>query len=288
MKFGFVATHRGIWPTDVQCEALGVSRSGWYAWCERPQSLRARTDAAIRQTIRTSFAASDSTYGARRIIEDVRAAGHICGRSRVARLMRGAALRARPQRRAKPVDTGDRASHLIAPNVLDRDFTATAPNHKWVADFTFVWTHEGWLYVAVVLDLFSRRVVGWAMQSAMTAQLVTDALLMAVWRRGPTASVLHHSDQGSQYTSEQFQRLLADLGITCSMSRSGNVWDNAVMESFFSTMKIERCHRSQYHTRDEARADIFDYIERFYNLTRRHSSLGNQSPNDFERTKAVA
>lgn len=288
MKFGFIAKHRGIWPVDVQCEALGVSRSGFYAWGDRPPSVRARTDAAILHTIRTSFVLSDSTYGARRMIDEVRAAGHVCGRQRVARLMRGAALRARPRRRAKPTDTGPRALHMTAPNVLDRDFTAAAPNQKWVADFTYVWTHDGWLFVAVVLDLFSRRVVGWAMQTAMTAQLVTDALLMAVWRRGPTASVLHHSDQGSQYTSEQFQRLLTELGVTCSMSRAGNVWDNAVMESFFSTLKIERCHRTAYRTRDEARADIFDYIERFYNLTRRHSSLGNQSPIDFERMMAVA
>ena len=288
MKFGFIAKHRGIWPVDVQCEALGVSRSGFYAWCDRPQSLRARTDAAILRTIRTSFVLSDSTYGARRMIDDVRDAGHTCGRQRVARLMRSAALRARPRRRAKPTDAGERALHMIASNVLDRAFTALAPNEKWVADFTFVWTREGWLYVAVVLDLFSRRVVGWAMHATMTAQLVTDALLMAVWRRGPTGSVLHHSDQGSQYTSEQFQRLLSDLGVTCSMSRSGNVWDNAVMESFFSTMKIERCHRTGYRTRDEARADVFDYIERFYNLTRRHSSLGNVSPIDFERMMAVA
>jgi putative transposase len=288
VKFGFIAKHRGIWPVDVQCEALGVSRSGFYAWCDRPQSVRARTDAAILQTIRTSFVLSDSTYGARRMIDEVREAGHACGRQRVARLMRSAALRARPRRRAKPTDTGERSLHMIAPNVLDREFTALAPNQKWVADFTFVWTQEGWLYVAVVLDLFSRRVVGWAMQATMAAQLVTDALLMAVWRRGPTPSVLHHSDQGSQYTSEHFQRLLSDLGITCSMSRSGNVWDNAVMESFFSTMKIERCHRQTYPTRNAARADVFDYIERFYNLTRRHSSLGNQSPINFERMKAVA
>jgi putative transposase len=288
VKFGFIAKHRGIWPVDVQCEALGVSRSGFYAWYERPPSRRACADAAILQTIRTSFALSDATYGARRMLTEVQAAGHVCGRSRVARLMLAAALLARPKRRAKPFDTGARAAHVIAANVLARDFTATAPNQKWVADFTFVWTHEGWVYVAVVLDLFSRRVVGWAMQASMTAQLVTDALLMAVWRRGPPASVLHHSDQGNQYTSEQFQRLLVDLGITCSMSRSGNVWDNAVMESFFSTLKMERCHRQQYLTRNAARADVFDYIERFYNLTRRHSSLGNQSPIDFERMKAVA
>ena len=288
MKFGFIAKHRGIWPVDVQCEALGVSRSGFYAWCIRPQSARACTDALILQTIRACFAASDSTYGARRMITDVRAAGHTCGRQRVGRLMRDAALCARPKRRAKPGDLGERALHLIATNVLDRDFTAAAPNQKWVADFTHIWTDEGWLFVAVVLDLYSRRVVGWAMQATMAAQLVTDAMLMAVWRRGPAVSLLHHSDQGSQYTSEHFQRVLTELGVACSMSRSGNVWDNAVMESFFSTMKIERCHRSHYHTRDQARADIFDYIERFYNLTRRHSALGNQSPVDFERTVAVA
>lgn len=288
MKFGFIAKHRGIWPVDVQCEALGVSRSGFYAWCTRPRSPRATMDEALLRVIRRSFDTSDATYGARRMIAEVRAEGFVCGRARVARLMREAALRARPPRRAPPGDAGGRAPHLIAANALARDFTAPAPNQKWVADFTYIWTLEGWLYVAVVLDLFSRRVVGWAMQSSMTAQLVTDALLMAVWRRGPTHEMLHHSDQGSQYSSESFQRLLTDLGITCSMSRAGNVWDNAVMESFFSTLKIERCHRQQYRTRDAARADIFDYIERFYNLTRRHSSLGNQSPIDFERRMAVA
>ena len=285
MKFGFVATHRGTWPVDVLCEGLGISRSGFYAWRRRPPSVRARTDAAILQTIRASFVLSDSTYGARRMIDEVRDAGHVCGRQRVARLMRGAALRARPRRRALPQDRGVRA--VIAPNVLDRTFTATAPNQKWVADFTYIWTSEGWLYVAAVLDLFSRRVVGWSMQTAMTSQLVTDALMMAVWRRGPAPTLLHHSDQGSQYTSEEFQRQLDSLGVTCSMSRSGNCWDNAVMESFFSTMKTERCHRKHYATRQAARADVFDYIERFYNPTRRHSTLGNKSPINFERA-AVA
>ena len=285
MTFGFVAKHRGVWPVIVQCEALGVSSSGFYAWRTRSPSARARTDAAILATIRASFVLSDSTYGARRMIADVRDAGHECGRQRVARLMRTAGLRARPRRRAVPSDVGVRA--MIAPNVLDRAFTATAPNQKWVADFTYIWTSEGWLFVAAVVDLFSRRVVGWSMQAAMTSQLVTDALMMAIWRRGPTDTLLHHSDQGSQYTSEEFQRLLAGLGVTCSMSRAGNCWDNAVMESFFSTMKTERCHRKHYATRQVARADIFDYIERFYNPTRRHSTLGNRSPINFERT-AVA
>ena len=287
MKFGFVAKHRGIWPVEVMCEALGVSRSGFYAWGTRPVSERARTDAPILMTIRSSFLLSDRTYGARRMLDEVRDAGHVCGRQRVARLMRQAGLRARPRRRARPMDAGDRPIQTLAPNVLDRQFTATAPNQKWVADFTFVWTSEGWLFVAVVLDLFARRVVGWSMHATMTAQLVTDALTMAVWRRGPVDALLHHSDRGSQYTSESFQRLLRELGVMCSMSRAGNVWDNSVMESFFSTLKTERTNRTHYATRDAARADVFDYIERFYNPLRRHSTLGNISPANFERA-AVA
>lgn len=171
-----------------------------------------------------------------------------------------------------------------ASNLLDRQFKADCPNQKWIADFTYIWTAEGWLYVAVVIDLFSRRVVGWSMSAAMTAQLVTDALIMAIWRRGKPKTLLHHSDQGSQYTSEQFQRLLAENGITCSMSRSGNVWDNAAMESFFSSLKTERTARKLYRTRNQARADIFDYIERFYNSRRRHSTIGYLTPMEFKLT----
>jgi putative transposase len=287
VKFGFVAKHRGTWPVDVVCEALGVSRSGFYAWRTRPMSARARCDEQILLTIRASFLLSDRTYGARRMVDDVRDAGHVCGRQRVGRLMREEGLRARPRRRARPTDTAHRPVHMLAPNVLDRQFTATAPNQKWVADFTFVWTSEGWLYVAVVLDLFARRVVGWSMHATMTAQLVTDALVMAVWRRGSVDALLHHSDRGSQYTSESFQRLLRALGVTCSVSRSGNVWDNSVMESFFSTLKTERTNRKHYATRNAARADVFDYIERFYNPLRRHSTLGNVSPANFERAAAA-
>jgi putative transposase len=288
VKFGFVAKHRGTWPVDVLCEALGIARSGFYAWRTRPLSERARTDALILVTVRSSFLLSDRTYGARRILGDVLDAGHLCGRQRVARLMRQEALWARPRRRARPMDTGERPLHTLVPNVLDREFTASAPNQKWVADFTYLWTSEGWLFVAVVLDLFSRRVVGWSMHSAMTTELVTDALTMAVWRRGAIDALLHHSDRGSQYTSESFQRLLRELGVSCSMSRSGNVWDNSVMESFFSTLKTERTNRKHYATRNAARADVFDYIERFYNPLRRHSTLGNVSPSNFERAAAVA
>jgi len=181
-------------------------------------------------------------------------------------------MKARHKRRRNPGQL-QTTVHAIAPNLLDRQFEATAPNQKWAADFTYVWTGEGWLFVAIVLDLYSRRVVGWSMQQTMTAQLVMDALLMAVFRRGRPKAVLHHSDQGSQYTSEDFQRLLESHGIVCSMSRRGNCWDNAAMESFFSTMKTERLSKKHYRTRDELRADVFDYIERFYNSRRRHSSI---------------
>ena len=206
--------------------------------------------------------------------------------TRIERLMREQGLRARPRRRGLPKDHGDRST--VADNVLDRQFVADAPNQKWVADFTYIWTAEGWLYVAAVIDLFSRRVVGWSMSATMTAQLVADAMMMAIWRRGKPDALLHHSDQGSQYTSEQFQRLMQDNGVTCSMSRSGNCWDNAAMESFFSSLKIERVRKKVYRSRDQARADVFDYIERFYNPTRRHSTLGYVSPIDFERQAGVA
>jgi len=189
--------------------------------------------------------------------------------------MRRHALRARPRRRRVP--------SAVSPNVLNRQFGAPAPNRKWVADFTYLWTAEGWLYPAAVVDLFSRRVIGWSMQPTMTAQLVTDALVMAIWRRGKPEAVLHHSDRGSPYTSEPFQRLLADQGLACDMSRSGNCWDNAAMESFFSSLKTERTARTTYRTRDQAKADVFDDIERFYNPRRRHSTLGYLSPMEFER-----
>jgi putative transposase len=286
VKFAFIAKHRGIWPAAWICEALGVSRSGFHAWLTRPRSERSRSDEELGSKVHASFLASDRTYGARRVWHDVLALGMSCGLHRIERLMRLQALRARPRRRRLPPDSGERQVSAVAPNVLDRSFRAAAPNRRWIADFTYIWTVEGWLYVAAVIDLFSRRVVGWSMSAKMTAELVTDALIMAIWRRGKPGALLHHSDQGSQYTSEQFQKLLTDNGITCSMSRTGNVWDNAAMESFFSSLKTERTARKTYRTRDEAKADIFDYIERFYNPRRRHSTNGYLSPMEFE-LKAV-
>ncbi len=286
MRFAFIAKHRGIWPVAWMCGALGVSRSGFHAWLTRAPSQRARDDEVIGARVRASHVGSYRTYGARRVWHDLLAEGISCGLHRVERLMQAQGLRARPRRRGLPKDQGERS--VIAGNVLDRQFTADRPNQKWVADFTYIWTAEGWLYVAAVIDLFSRRVVGWSMSGTMTAQLVTDALIMAIWRRGKPDALLHHSDQGSQYTSEQFQRLMADNGVTCSMSRSGNVWDNAAMESFFSSLKTERIGKKVYRTRAPAKADVFDYIECFYNPTRRHSTPGYLSPIDFEREAGVA
>lgn len=280
MRFAFIAKHRHIWPVSWLCAALEVSRSGFHAWLSRPASRRAREDEALTGSIRQSFTASDRTYGARRIWHDLLEEGQTCGLHRVERLMRQNALKARPKRRGKPKDDGARS--VIAGNILDRDFRAERPNQKWLADFTYIWTAEGWLYVAAVIDLFSRRVVGWSMKAERDASLVMDALMMAIWRRGKVDALLHHSDQGSQYSSEQFQRLAADNGITCSMSRAGNVWDNSAMESFFSSLKTERTARKTYRTRDHARADVFDYIERFYNPKRRHSTLDYLSPVAFE------
>ncbi len=287
MRFAFIAKHRSIWPVIWLCNALDVSRSGFHAWMNRTPAKRTLENEVIARVVRQSFKTSDRTYGARRVWHDVLAEGFNCGLHRIERLMRANALKARPRRRYLPPDKGQRMVSAIAPNVLDRQFYASVPNKKWIADFTYIWTAEGWLYVSAVIDLFSRRVVGWSMSTSMTAQLVADALLMAIWRRGKPDALLHHSDQGSQYTSEQFSTLMADNGVTCSMSRSGNVWDNAAMESFFSSLKTERTARKTYRTRAEAKADVFDYIERFYNPIRRHSTIGYISPIEFERKAGV-
>jgi putative transposase len=262
-----------------------VSRSGFHAWLKRPPSARSTEDERLGAVMRRSFKDSDRTYGARRIWRDVLEEGLPCGLHRIERLMKENGLRARPRRRGLPKDDGARS--VIADNLLAREFQADRPNQKWLADFTYIWTAEGWLYVAAVLDLFSRRIVGWSMKAERDATLVMDALMMAVWRRGRADALLHHSDQGSQYSSDQFQRLLADHDITCSMSRAGNVWDNSAMESFFSTLKTERTARKVYRSRDAARSDVFDYIERFYNPKRRHSKLGYLSPMEFEERSVL-
>ena len=266
------------------CLLLSVSRSGFHEWHGRAPSAKAIEDERLTGRIRTFHALSGRTYGSPRIWRDLREAGELIGENRVARLMHCAGIEAIRRKKRRPVDDGVRPECAIAANVLERDFQASAPNLRWAADFTYIDTGEGWLFLAVVLDLFSRRVVGWSMQEQMTAQLVMDALTMALWRRGKPKALLHHSDQGSQYTSEDFQRLLAHHGIACSMSRKGDCWDNAATEAFFASLKKERVYtKPRYRTRDEARADLFEYIEGFYNPQRRHSTLGQISPAEFEQ-----
>ena len=255
MKYAFIVRHRDVWPTRAMCRAMNVSASGFYEWFGRPASERSLSDARLTRSIRESFELSDRTYGSPRVWHDLRATGEQCGVNRVARLMKLANLQARRKRRRLPGDGATRLENHIAPNHLQREFEALEPNQKWVADFTYIWTAEGWLYAAAVMDLYSRRIVGWSMSDTMQARMVSDALLMALWRRGRPSALMHHSDQGSQYTSDEFQKLLKSQNITCSMSRRGECWDNAAMESFFSTLKTERCARTVYRTREQARAD---------------------------------
>jgi putative transposase len=245
-----------------------------------PQSQRAQEDDRIMKKIRTSYQASDGVYGSPRVHRDLRGDGERCGEHKVARLMHVNGIRAIRGYKKPRYKVGKPA--VVAPNRLEQNFTVGAPDRVWVTDITYIRTFEGWLYLAVVVDLFSRIVVGWSMKSALTRDLVLDALLMAVWRRRPKQPVIVHSDQGSQYGSDDWVRFCKDHGLIPSMSRRGNCFDNAVAESFFSSLKKERIRRKIYRSREEARADVFDYIEVFYNRIRRHSHLGQVSPNDFE------
>jgi putative transposase len=265
------------------CRVLKVERSGFYAWRKTPVSIRARQDAVLLSLIREAYLASGEVYGSPRVYRDLRELDVRCGQKRVARLMRQARLRAQ-RRYRRPRYRAGRPS-VLAPNRLQRRFTTEAPDMVWVTDITYLATYEGWLYLAVVLDLFSRRVVGWSMQPTLARGIVMEALLMAVWRRRPIHRVIIHSDQGSQYSSDDWARFCKDNGLDPSMSRRGNCWDNAVAESFFSSLKKERIRNRVYATRADARADVFDYIEVFYNRKRRHQHLGGVSPVQFEEAK---
>ena len=263
------------------CRVLRVARSGFYRWLHQPFSDRAIEDGRLLTLIRESYAASSGVYGARRVFLDLREAGESCGRHRVARIMRTHKIRALPGYKAPRRIVG--RPSIITPNKLERAFAADRPNQAWVTDITYIRTWQGWLYLAVVMDLFARNVVGWSMKPTLARELVLDALMMAVWRRRPNARVLVHSDQGSQYGSDDWVRFCRAHNLEPSMSRRGNCWDNAVAESFFSSLKKERIKRRIYKTRELARADVFDYIEVFYNRTRRHSYLGGVSPEAFEQ-----
>lgn len=269
-------------PVRLMCRVLGVHPSGFYAWCTTPLSARNKENDAITGRIKQCWLESGAVYGYRKIHDDLRHLGIACGQQRVRRLMKAQGLRSQTGYRRRPNSKPGEAA-AAAPNVLDRKFEVATPNDSWVVDITYIKTHEGWLYLAAVLDLFSRAVIGWSMQSRIDRELVISALLMAIWRRQPKGKVLLHSDQGCQFTSSDWQDFLEVNNFTISMSRRGNCYDNAVVESFFQLLKRERIKRRIYASREEARADVFDYIEMFYNPVRRHGHNNGLSPVQFEK-----
>jgi putative transposase len=286
MTFRFIKEHCRCWPVRVLCDTLQVSAAGYYAWHQRPLSSRRQRQQALTAQIRAIHLETKARYGSPRVHKELLGRGHGCSLNTVARLMREAGIAAEITRKFHHTTDSDH-DLPVAENHLDRQFNPSKANEAWVADITYVPTREGWLYLAVVEDLYSRMIVGWSMEASMTSRLVVDALGMALQRRLPSEDLLAHSDRGSQYASEHYQRLLSLHGITCSMSRRANCWDNATMESFFASLKKELVHREDYQTRAEAKASIFEYIEVFYNRQRRHSSLGYQSPADYELLSSV-
>ncbi len=280
MRYACIHRRRIRYPVHMMCHCLKVSRSGYYAWRVRPESRRSRDDRELTRAIRLKHAESDGTYGSPRIHAELTEDGFACGLAKVARLMHKAGLKGCPKRRFRVTTKSGLAR---ASNLLEQDFSAAAANERWASDITYIWTGQGWLFLAVVMDLYSRRIIGWSMSRRINRHLVLKALSMALGQRRVQSDLIHHSDRGVQYLSDDFQELLKKHGITCSMSDRGSCYDNAVVESFFATLKRERIKRQKYRTRDEARADVFDYIERFYNRKRRHGTIGNISPVEFEK-----
>lgn len=266
---------------EPMCRVLGVSVSGYYAWRKKPGSRRDKENVRLVTHIKAVHEESRRTYGSPRIHVELCKRGIRCGKNRVARLMKQRGIQAKHKRKFKATTDSDHQLP-VHENQLNRSFDVSSPNMFWAADITYIWTREGWLYLAVILDLFSRKIIGWSMKERLEKHLTIDALLMALGNRKPVGGVLHHSDRGSQYASKEYQALLNQAGISCSMSRKANCWDNAVVESFFSTLKREWVEGKSYRTREEARADIFYFIETWYNRKRRHSTLGYLSPAEYE------
>ncbi|EMY6063147.1 IS3 family transposase [Shigella flexneri] len=280
LRYAFIRDNSCCWPVRLLCRVLDVHPSGFYAWLQQPHSQRHQADLRLTGQIKQFWLESGCVYGYRKIHLDLRDSGQQCGVNRVWRLMKRVGIKAQVGYRSPRARKGE--ASIVSPNRLQRQFNPDAPDERWVTDITYIRTHEGWLYLAVVVDLFSRKIIGWSMQSRMTKDIVLNALLMAVWRRNPEKQVLVHSDQGSQYTSHEWQSFLKSHGLEGSMSRRGNCHDNAVAESFFQLLKCERIKKKIYGTREEARSDIFDYIEMFYNSKRRHGSSEQMSPTEYE------
>ena len=287
MRYRAIQEHDRRYPIRLMCRALAVSAAGYYAWRSLPESPRSIQARTLLSAIRVVHQESRETYGSPSIWDALVKRGHRVSENRIARLMRADGIRAKTVKQWR-VTTQSNHRMPVAANVLDRQFSVTRPNRVWAGDITYVWTTEGWLYLAVVLDLYSRTVIGWALEARLTGDLTQQALTMAIRRRTPNAGLLHHSDRGSQYAATAYQQLLTTHGMTGSMSRRGNCWDNACVESFFGTLKRELIYHRQYRTRDEATQDIFEYIEVFYNRKRRHSTLGYDSPAEYEARTAVA
>ena len=281
MKYAFIREHRQQYTAKRMCKVLSVSSSGYYDWCDRPESQRSRSNRGLITKIRCFHQASHRTYGSPRIHYDLQASGEAVSINRVARLMKQAGIQSKMAKRFV-VTTDSKNTMQPASDQLKRQFKVKAPNRAWVSDTTFIATRQGWLYLAVILDLYSRQVIGWAMGNRNDRQLVSSALTMAVWRRGMVKQVIVHSDQGSTYASSDYQNLLKQHSLVCSMSRKGECLDNAVAESFFGTLKTEWVDDEDYKTKDEAKVSLFHYIEAFYNRRRRHSFLGYISPVEFE------
>jgi putative transposase len=286
MKYAVIQQHRGQYPVQMMCGALNVSRSGYYDWRDRPESARARRHRELTEKIRSFHQASRETYGSPRIHEDLVVSGEQVGKNTVALLMQHGGIVPKTVRKFRV--TTDSRKTVPAPNLLEQQFTTTRPNERWVSDITFIPTREGWLYLAVIIDLYSRAVIGWAMDKRMKTDLVIDAVKMALMRRKVRSPLLLHSDQGSQYAAADYRAILAENGIECSMSRKGCCWDNAVAESFFHTLKTELVYHEDYCSRAAAKASIFEYIEVFYNRQRRHSHIGQVAPLVFESAALAA
>jgi len=287
MRYRFIQEHRHEFHVWLMCRVLEVSRGGFYRWLKRPVSPRNAENERLLLLIRAIHESSRGTYGSPRIHAQLRAQSKFHGRKRIARLMREHKIQGKRRRKFR-VTTDSKHNFLVSENVLDRKFSVEAPDKTWLADITYIATREGWLYLAAVMDLYSRRIVGWAMDSRICRHLVEQAFYMACFNRSPGPGLLHHSDRGSQYASGDYQKLLKAHGVVCSMSRKGNCWDNAVMESFFGTLKTELVYHRIYETRKEAQSDIFEYIEVFYNRQRLHSALGYRSPVAYEQLAKAA
>jgi putative transposase len=286
VKYAFIKEHQALFSVERMCTVLSIERSGYYAWLNHKLGVRSQANAQLDRVLVSLFARHKKRYGSPRLTRALQAEGTACSKNRVARRMRNLGLIAQAKRKYK-VTTDSKHQLPIAPNLLARDFSASAINQKWVGDISYIWTEEGWLYLAVVIDLYSRAVIGWSIKSHMTQDLVCDALMMALWRRGFPKGVLFHSDRGSQYCSAAYQDLLKKYGILSSMSRKGNCWDNSVCESFFHTLKTELIYQERYVKRYIAKQSIFQYIESYYNRVRLHSSIGFVAPFVFENQMEI-